>query len=138
MPHTTHPYMNPKQNTGFARCFASNLCMVGNCLRQFLKNSLVRVSLLMNKQWIFFKMDIQNQKSGECRCACFKDTDIFEKVASAAALVSRTPSSLKKRRVPLCLFQGHSRFEIVQGRHNYLQFAAIFAPSHGPICMKIQ
>ena len=56
---------------------------------------------------------------------------------SAASLVSRTPSSLKKRRVPLCLFQGHSRFETVQGRHNYLQFAAIFAPSHGPICMKI-
>ena len=25
LPHTTHPYMNPKQNTGFARCFASNL-----------------------------------------------------------------------------------------------------------------
>ena len=43
--------------------------------------------------------------------------------------------------MPLRLFQGHSRFETVQGRHNYLQFAAILlllpAPSHGPICMKI-
>ena len=31
---------------------------------------------------------------------------IFEKASSAASLVSRTPAFLKKRQVPLCLFQG--------------------------------
>ena len=110
-----------------------------------LRNCRVQLGLLQAHRHLW--------KSNGCRNACFKDTVIFEKETSAATLVSRTQSSSKKCRVPLRLFQGplsslkkcrvplrliqgHSRFETVQRRCDKC-FFAIFAPSHGPIGMKI-